>query len=143
MSDHCAIHRALGLAVFVFVVGSGCEALHNAGVPGMEPYLKEDPAKVEEQRSHREEFALHRDHKAFYWLLANKISNGMQRPEVEEVFGEPGEYTSEFTRLKSDGLYQTTDSAYRWGPDSKGYSAVLFFRDGHVNNFNSKDFRTP
>ena len=133
----------LGMAVVASIAGSSCVALHNAGVPGFERFAKPDPAVFEKQNSQRELFSLHRDHKAFYWMLANRVSNGMPLREVEEVFGESGEYTTEFSQLKADGLYQTTDSAYKWGPDSAGRSAVLFFRDGRVINFNPSDFRNP
>jgi len=143
MSGRWILLGAVGLAVVASMAGSGCQTLHDAGLPGMEPYLKEDPAKVAEERSNREKFLVDRDHKALYWLLAHKISNGMQLAEVESVFGEPGEYTTEFTRTKFEGIFQTTDSAYRWGPDNKGFSAIVFFRDGHVINFNPKDFVTP
>ena len=110
---------------------------------GWKPYLKPDPEKIEEERSHRDNYALHRDHESFYWLLRHKISNGMHRGEVEDVFSEPGEYTTEFKRLKSDGMIQTTDSAYRWGPDSKGFSAILFFREGRLINFDRADYKEP
>lgn len=143
MSDRWMIHRVLVVAVVTVLGVFGCQTLHNAGLPGLEMYLKPDPVKVAEEKSYREQFAVHRDHKALYWLLSHKISNAMSLREVEDVLGEQGEHTTEFTRLKSDGLYQATDSAYRWGPDSTGMSAVIFFRDGHVINFNPSDFDAP
>lgn len=143
MSNRRRIERTAVLVLSIFVTTLGCQTLHNAGVPGMEPYLKQDPEKLAEERSHRDNFAIHRDHESFYWLLSHKVANAMSRSEVEDVFGEAGEYTTDYKRLKSDGLIQTTDSAYRWGPDNKGYSAVLFFRDGRVINYDRNDYAEP
>lgn len=143
MSSRRMIGQAFGIMICTLLAGFGCQTLHNAGLPGMEPFLKVDPAKVEEENNHREQFAIHRDHKSFYWLLANQVSSGMSLTEVETALGEPGEHTTEFSRMKSEGQIQTTDSAYRWGPDRQGNSAILFFRDGRLVNFNRKDFVTP
>lgn len=140
MSIRRSIHETVSLAGIIFIAGIGCQTLHEAGVPGLEPYLKKDPEKLQAERSHRDKFIQERDHEAFYWLLSHKISNGMHLGEVEDVFGEPGEYTDDYKRLKSDGQTQLTDSAYRWGPDNKGFSAVLFFRDGRLINFDRSHY---
>ena len=131
------------IILLAVVAGLGCEMLHNAGLPGMEPFLKVNAAQAEEERSLRDQFVLHRDHKGFYWLLANRVENGMPLKDVEQALGEPGELETGMGQLKSDGLYQTTDLAYKWGPDRTGYSAIVFFRDGHVVNFNPKLFKNP
>ena len=123
--------------------GIGCEQLHNAGVPGLEHYVKPDPVNAEKSQSARDKYMVHRDHKSLYWLMANRISNGMELHEVNEVLGEEGEQTNEFSTLKSDGLYQATDTVYKWGPDDQGYTAVLFFRDRRVVNFNPKNYQLP
>lgn len=143
MSNRWNIRQPSLMAICIFVTGFGCQTLHNAGVPGLEPYLKPDPEKINSERTQRENFAVHRDHEAMYWLLTHKIDNGMKLAEVADVFGEQGEYTDQYKRLKTDGKTQSTDSAYRWGPDSKGYSAVLFFRDGRVVNFDRRDYAEP
>ena len=116
--------------------------LHRAGVPGLESYVKKDPAAVRKEQSHREKFSVHRDHESLFWLLQNCVQPGMQLHQVEEALGEPGEFTTEQNLAKSDGLHQTTDSAYRWGPDNKGQSVILFFRDDRLSNFNADDYRT-
>ena len=136
-------NSAVALMLVVACSGAGCETLHNAGVPGMEPWIKPNAEEANAVVKHREEFLLKRDHKALYWLLSNRVSNGMLLSDVEQIIGEPGERENDTTRFKSDGLYQTTDVAYKWGPDHLGYSAVLFFRDGRVCNFNPKDFEKP
>ena len=126
-----------------FCLCSGCETLHNAGVPGLESYVKPRPEDVAAVQHHRDEFLQNRNHQSLYFLLANHVSNGMLLKDVEAVLGEPGERETDTNRFKSDGLYQTTDVAYKWGPDHLGYSVILFFRDGHVVNFSPKDFKNP
>jgi hypothetical protein len=124
----------------VFAV-AGCETLHNAGVPGFEQYIKKSPEEAAATEKHRSEFLQTRSHKALYWLMANCISNGMMLNEVEAVLGEPGERETDTNRFKSDGLTQSTDLAYKWGPDTLGHTVILFFRDGRLCNFNPKDFK--
>ena len=129
-------------AVIVAMISAiGCEMLHNAGVPGLKPYIKVNPAEVKKEQTCRDDFQLHRDHKALYWLLANRIQTGMPLHEVEQILGEPGERETDMSRLKSDGVYQTTDLVYKWGPDQTGHSVVLFFRDNHLVNFDRGSFK--
>ncbi len=144
MQDHSRHFSSLVVTlagVIVMVSAPGCEMLHNAGFPGLKPYIKTNPAEVKKEQTCRDDFQLHRDHKALYWLLANRIQTGMQLHEVEQVLGEPGERETDMSRLKSDGVYQTTDLVYKWGPDQTGHSVVLFFRDGHLVNFNRDSFK--
>jgi hypothetical protein len=135
------LFSAFGATVATLMAGSGCQALHNAGVPGLEQYVKVDTSRLEEEGLQREKFSLHHEHAALYWLLANCVENGMQLNEVEHALGEPGEHAMGMGQLKSDGIYQVTDIPYQWGPDSKGYSVILFFRDGRLVNFNAKDYQ--
>jgi hypothetical protein len=143
MSGRGIIYRIIGLTAVSLPALLGCDTLHKAGVPGLEQYAKVDHEGLALEQSNREKFSVHRDHKALYWLLANRISNGMRLQEVEEILGESGEYTTDFKSNDSKGLHQTTDSVYKWGPDSTGKSVVLFFRDGHVCNFNAKYYKDP
>lgn len=119
---------------------TGCDTLSKAGVPGLESYVKRDPEEVKFENAKREEFALHHDHKALYWLMANRIESGMRLSEVEQILGESGEDVSDQSYGKKGGIHQTTDLAYSWGPDSDGRSVILFFRDGYLTNFNRKDY---
>lgn len=127
-------------SIFTF---AGCETLHNAGVPGLESYLKPNAERILATKQNQEEFLFNRDHKALYWLLANRITNGMPLSDVEHILGEPGELEMNSGRFKSNGPYQSADLCYRWGPDRSGYSAVLFFRDSHLCNFNPQDYQNP
>lgn len=133
------IRTEWALAVLLAGLLAGCETLHNAGVPGLEQYVKDEAAITAPK--YREQFQVDRDPVAFNWLLRNRVRTGMTVGEVSEALGDSGE---EF--LNSQGLkknaneYQTTDVAYRWGPDSQGRSVILFFRDGKLIQFNPNDF---
>lgn len=127
------------LAGTVALVVSGCETLQKAGVPGLEGYIKADPEEVAKEERYRDAFIQSSDHEAFYWLLANRIQSGMYKSEIEQVLGQSGEIETDPRYFKKE-THQALDAAYRWGPDSKGNSVVLFFRDGRLSNFNPEDF---
>ncbi|MDP1796087.1 MAG: hypothetical protein Q8K78_01325 [Planctomycetaceae bacterium] len=117
----------------------GCETLHQAGVPGLEQYVKDEDALAAPE--YRESFQVDRDPTAFSWLLAHRVRNGMTVSEVSEALGDSGEEFSNSQALKKNANeYQATDIAYRWGPDAQGRSVILFFRDGHLIQFNPRDF---
>ncbi len=117
----------------------GCETLHNAGIPGLEQYVKDEVAIAAPE--YRERFQVERDPAAFNWLLRHRVRTGMSVGEVSEALGDAGEEFSNSQALKKNANeYQTTDIAYRWGPDSKGRSVILFFRDGKLIQFNPNDF---
>lgn len=139
MFQYRFLNVSMGLSVSALLVCIGCETLHNAGVPGLEMYVKPDPAVVEAGRNHREKFSAERNHESLYWLVAHNVKNTMSLREVEAAIGEPGEYMTETGRMRSEGV-QATDSAFAWGPDSEGHSVILFFRDGHLTNFDPNDY---
>jgi hypothetical protein len=117
---------------------SGCETLHNAGVPGFDRYIKDEAALAAPE--YREKFQVDRDAQAFTWLLRNRVRAGMSVMEVNEALGEAGEEFGHTDAIKknTDG-YQATDVGYRWGPDNNGRSVILFFREGHLVNYNPNE----
>ena len=139
MFQYRFLNVSMALSVSALLVCIGCETLHNAGMPGLETYIKPDPAKLEEERSHREKFSANQDHESLYWLVANRVQNSMTLREVETVIGETGESIGDTGHLRSEGI-QTTDTAFMWGPDNQGHSVVLFFRDGHLTNFHPENY---
>lgn len=139
MDKRTYLRAILSLTGTIFLVVSGCESLQKAGVPGLEMYAKQDPAELARESKQREAFIQSNDHDGFFWLLSNRIHAGMQRTEVEQVLGQSGEPESDLRYFKKENR-QTTDSAFRWGPDNKGNSVVLFFRDGRLLDFNPDDF---
>ncbi len=126
-------------AMLLMGVLVGCETLHQAGVPGLEQYVKDEDAIA--APNYRERFQVDRDPAAFSWLMRHRVRTGMTVAEVSEALGDSGEEFSSSQDLKK-GLteYQTTDVAFRWGPDSEGRSVILFFRDGRLIQFNPNDF---
>jgi hypothetical protein len=143
MLNRQVVNSLIMAAILTIFTVVGCQTLHDAGVPGLESYLKPDTEEIKATQQHRDNFTLNRDHKALYWLMANRITNSMTLNEVEQILGEQGERETDAARLKSNGPFQTADLCYKWGPDCSGYSVVLFFRDGHLCNFNPKDFSNP
>ncbi len=131
--------RWYGLAAIVVGLAAGCETLHNAGVPGLEQFVKDE--SVLQAPIYREKFQVDRDPDAFAWLLRNRVRAGMTTMEVNEALGEAGEEFSQTDSIKrnTDG-YQSTDTGYRWGPDAQGRSVILFFREGHLVNYNPSEF---
>lgn len=117
----------------------GCSVLHQAGVPGLEQYVKDPHApRVAEER---EKYQVHHDGQSLNWLLAHRVHTGQSVAEVSGILGEEGERYWNDTALKNGGAYLQTDEGYRWGPDSNGRSVILFFRDGKLVNFNPDEFR--
>jgi hypothetical protein len=134
--------KIVSLTAISLIVGSGCTMLHEAGVPGLSGYVKKDEAAIARERFQREKFTQDRDHEALFWLLSNRLDNGMELSHVEDVLGGPGELSTDQKFLKSEGIHRTTDSAFKWGPDNKGRSVILFFREGRLSNFDPKDYRS-
>lgn len=130
------------LVATALLISAGCETMRESGIPGLraDTTKKYEANRVEQE--HRDNFVVHRDHKSLYWLVANRIKNGMSLTDVEQILGESGERETDMGRLKLGGLYQTTDLIYKWGPDNEGYSVVLIFRDNHLVNFDPSGFRS-
>jgi hypothetical protein len=62
--------------------------------------------------------------------------------EVNRVIGNDGEWiTHDYKYRTSGGHYHEGDRFYKWGPDRKGGTYVLGFREGHLINFDPRDFR--
>lgn len=132
-------HTRWAMAIVLAGGLAGCETLHNAGVPGLEQYVKDEAALAAPE--YRERFQVDRDPAAFNWLLNHRVRTGMTLSEVSEALGDSGEEFSGSQDLKKGASeYQATDVAYRWGPDAQGRSVILFFRDGRLIQFNPNDF---
>jgi hypothetical protein len=74
--------------------------------------------------------------------MAHSLNNGMTVQEVERALGDAGERIYDDVELKSHhGEFLHTDIAYKWGPDTDGNSAVLFFREGRLIQYSPENFR--
>lgn len=103
--------------------------------PVLPGFAREDVSQQDVVR-YQQRFLIDGAPEALDWLLAHRIENGMSVDEVSEVLGDTGEKLEQDGQYKNNGgLYQTTDQGYRWGPDRKGRSVTLFFRDGRLVHF--------
>jgi|GEM_PF-1674342 len=120
-------------------VSCGCASwaeLESILIPTPERF---SPAEVER---HQRQFQIENDPAALNWLLCHQIENGMSIATVNEVIGSEGLREFDDAEMKRNGgHYQQTDVGYKWGPDRKGRSVVLFFRDGKLINFDPDEFR--
>ena len=74
-------------------------------------------------------------------LLARCVEQGMSPGEVSEILGEPGQRVYDDGWITNDGgVYQVGDEAYKWGPDGRGTSYFLVFRDRRLVNFDPAQF---
>lgn len=114
---------------------TGCEAMHEAGVPGMAKYIDtETPRREEAER--RTAYQETRSPKALSWLLKNRVRTGMTIREVSEVLGEDGVEEPGADWIRTSGPFNQEDDVYRWGPDAKGRTIYLVFRSKKLVNFN-------
>ena len=134
----------LVLAVLAVGAASGCQSLHDAGVPGMAAFLNSETQSKEEER-HRTSYQTSRDPSEMRWLLRNKVYSGMSPSEVSKIIGDEGERVYDDGWVKNEGgYYQASDEVWKWGPDRKGQSVMLVFRENELLNFDPTEFEdTP
>lgn len=113
---------------------SGC-----GGVPVLPWFARNEPSQ-KVITEHQQKFVIDGDPESLDWLLRNSIESGMSVEEVNSALGDTGEKLEHDGQYKNTGgLYQTSDKGYRWGPDRRGRSVTLFFREGRLVNFNPDD----
>ena len=125
------------LAVFALLV-AGCEGFDLSRLPGIArvTYTAEEMREEDEQRA---KFQTDRDPEALDWLLANRLRSGQSVQEVEAVIGNEGERVANDRFLKTNStVYRDDDETWKWGPDNRGRSLYLVFRDDRLI-FDSKD----
>ena len=131
----------LVLSLLSFALLLGCESFEQTSLARMLPFGNKTNLSPQETEQ-RQKFMNERDPDAFHWLLSHRIHNEMTAQQVAHVFGEAGERREDDREYKTNGgFYQTTDVGYQWGPDRKGHTVVLFFRDGKLINFDPAEFR--
>lgn len=97
-------------------------------------------AKSEE--AHRREYQATKSHESMRWLLAHCIHTGMSYNQVCQVMGEDGNLETQDRQLKSGGgNYRIDDEMYGFGPDDKGKTVYLAFRENRLINFDAEQFR--
>ncbi|HTI50818.1 MAG TPA: hypothetical protein VL475_07700 [Planctomycetaceae bacterium] len=100
-------------------------------------------ARDEEERQ-RKKYAGSRDREALHWLLRHRVDSGMSYHEVCRTLGEDGVRESRDNWIKNNGgNYQVGDDVYAFGPDNKGQTLYLVFREDKLVNFDPKEFGGP
>lgn len=140
-------YRIQPLVIALVIIGvtigiAGCEAMHDAGVPGMAEFIDSETPRREEA-ARRTAYQETRSPKALSWLLKNRVRTGMTIREVSEVLGEDGVEEPGADWIRNSGPFNQGDDVYRWGPDAKGHTIYLVFRQKKLVNFNpySPDFQ--
>jgi hypothetical protein len=119
----------------------GCGSTEQASLTGKLPFVG-SRNEISDESVYRQKFVTERDPAALNWLLRQRIQNEMSVAEVASIFGEAGERRFDDRDYKTNGgNYQTTDVAYQWGPDRKGRTIVLFFREGKLIHFDPSEIR--
>lgn len=119
-------------------VGAGCESPGN-----LTSYFRSQTDNgFEEEDAQRRKYQASRSHGAMRWLLANRLQPGMSYNEVCGVLGEEGvrEFNDNWLKTKG-GNYRVDDIAYKFGPDDRGQSVYLVFREDALVNFDGEQFR--
>lgn len=135
--DPCRWRLAVSLAVLCSL--PGCMAMYEAGVPGMSNFVDIEAIR-REQEEYRLRFQSERDPVALNWLLQNRVKSGMELYEVEEILGVDSEREHADRWIKtSGGPFRQGDEVYRWGPDSRGRTLYLVFRNKKLVGYNPDD----
>ena len=131
----------LALSLLSFALLVGCGSIEQTSLARMLPFGNKTNVSPQETEQ-RQKFMNERDPDAFRWLLSHRIHTEMTPEQVAHVLGESGERRFDDREYKTNGgFYQTTDVGYQWGPDRKGHTVVLFFRDGKLINYDPAEFR--
>lgn len=80
------------------------------------------------------------DAEALHWLLRNEIRQGMPLNDVNQILGEDGVRQYDAGWVKNNGSFRIDDEVYKWGPNSKGQSIYLVFRNGNLTNYDPTQF---
>jgi hypothetical protein len=127
--------------VFVLAVTAGCESPDWTRTFN-ESYAQHERPSSKSEEQHRHDYQATKDHEAMRWLLANCIRTGMSYNEVCDVMGEEGNFETHDRQLKSGGgNYRIDDEMYAFGPDNKGKTVYLAFRENRLINFDAAQFR--
>lgn len=125
------LNRVATLALFA---AAGCGLLDQA--TGVQSTSRRQSAIRQQENERREAFLTNGDSSAIRWLLAHRVREGMKVDEVNRILGQDGERELSDGFIKTGpGNFQLDDVTLRWGPDSRGRSYFLVFREGKLVNF--------
>lgn len=128
---------AVLLALTLFLTTMGCESLTES----KSLFTSAENDHEAQAEEHRMRFLKDRNSADLNWLLANAVKSGMSRGEISQVLGEDGQRVRDDARFKRNGgHYRENDTIWKWGPDNKGQSIFLAFRDNKLVNFDPDEF---
>jgi len=138
LSGACAIGVVLAFAL------AGCSnpvskmmfTNHKQRNPAMAPEKQRERG---EEQAHRANYRSTRSSEDLDWLMRNRIENGLTLESVNNILGEKGERTDagdEDGIAQAGGASESKDGTYEYGPDDKGRSYRLTFRNSRLVEFN-------
>jgi hypothetical protein len=141
MPSNASARLAVLLVALAATVGAtGCQSMltMTAELFALPP----DPDKLAElEEQHRKQYQTERSRDSLRWLLANRVQQGMSHADVARVLGEDGTYEENARWIKQNStVYREDDELFRFGPDDKGRSIYLPFRNGKLANYDPKLF---
>lgn len=96
--------------------------------------------RTEEQN--RQEYADTHSRESLNWLLSHCIKPGNSYKQVCQTLGEEGTREPNDRLRKAQGnTYRIDDEVYAFGPDSKGRTLYLAFREDRLVNFDPEEFK--
>ncbi len=129
------------LACLLLTACSACSVIDQ--MTGVEATSRRASAGRHAEEERREAFLRDGDAKAIRWLLAHRVEEGMKLEEVNRILGQDGEreYSDRFVK-SGPANFHLDDETYRWGPDDRGRSYYLIFREGQLCNYDPSLYRT-
>ncbi|MFQ5732397.1 MAG: hypothetical protein ACE5KM_10655 [Planctomycetaceae bacterium] len=121
------------ILAIVCAVLTGCGGgLQKMKLPGI-PNAEQLQAAEREEHRQSEKYQTSGDRKAFRWLLANRVRQGMTLDEVNRILGRDGKRVYEDARYKAltEGV-RRSDETYQWRGAEKSF--ILFFRNERLVN---------
>lgn len=133
-------HTLVGLFLGLLTL-AGCEAPNGRRLDLSKTFSATASGNDDLEARHRKEFQTRRTRKSMRWLMTNRIDSGMAKIDVDRVLGETGVYEENPGWLRQKGgSYRIDDKVYRYGPDDRGESVYLFFRENVLVNFDPQQF---
>ena len=90
-----------------------------------------------EEQGHRAKYQATRSSDDLEWLMQNRIENGLTLTSVNNILGQKGKPADGGTGVsQAGGTSETKDGTYLYGPDDKGQTYQLTFRNSRLVEFN-------
>lgn len=131
-----------GFALLAIVAVVGCSnpvskmlfTNHKQRNPAMGP---EKQRERSEEQAHRARYRSTGSSADLEWLMKNRIENGLTVNSVNNILGEKGDLIEPAEGIsQAGGETGSTDGTYMYGPDDRGRTYHLTFRNSRLVDFN-------